>query len=270
MNERIPVKGTGDDLDRLVFLFNTMLDRIDRLIKGMRESLDNVSHDLKIPLTRLKGIAELGVQSSDDPKRLKEVLGECLEETDNLLVMIKALMDITEAESGIMKLDIKPLSVAGLVRDVVDLYEYIAEEKDIELRTDVPDNLLLEADSVRIKQAIANLVDNAIKYTPAGGKVSIDAYQNEREVAVTVNDTGIGIRHSELGSIWDRLYRSDQSRSESGHGLGLSLVKAVVGAHRGSVRATSDVGRGSRFVLSFPRDDLRQSPRKEGAGYESE
>ncbi len=265
MNERIPVRGTEDDLDRLVFLFNTMLDRIDQLIKGMRESLDNVGHDLRTPLTRLRGIAELGIQSSDESKRLKEVLGECVEETDRLLLMIKALMDITEAESGIMKLDVKPLPVAAVVKSVTDMYEYIAEEKNIELKTDVSDNLLVEADSVRIKQAVANLIDNAIKYTPSGGSVRIEAYQNERELAIAVSDTGIGIRHSELESIWDRLYRSDQSRSQSGHGLGLSLVKAVVGAHGGSVSVTSEVGQGSRFVLSFPRGDPGQSPKSERA-----
>jgi signal transduction histidine kinase len=255
MDTRIPTKGTQDDLDRLVHLFNTMLDRIDRLIKGMRESLDNVGHDLRTPLARLRGIAELAVQYSDDPKQLKEVLGECMEETDRLLLMIKALMDITEAESGIMKLDLQLLSVAAIVRSVTDLYEYIAEEKNIELRINVPEKLVLKADPVRIKQAIANIVDNAIKYTPAGGNISIDAYQSEREVIIEVKDTGIGIHSSEIESIWDRLYRSDHSRSEPGHGLGLSLVKAVVGAHGGTVKATSQLGQGSRFVLSFPREE---------------
>ena len=160
--------------------------------------------------------------------------------------------DIAEAETGTMKLNIAEINLPELVNDVLDLYQIIAEEKKINLQTQMPDELHLLADRVRIQQALANLVDNAIKYTPEGGQVQIAISKADNQVEIAVKDNGRGIPDDELPRIWDRLYRGDKSRNEKGLGLGLSLVKAVVQAHQGSVEVASAVEQGSVFTMHLP------------------
>jgi signal transduction histidine kinase len=161
-------------------------------------------------------------------------------------------MDVSEAETGAMKLDTEEMNVAPLIEDIVGLYGYVAEEKGVSVHTGFPEELYLKADRNWIRQVLANLLDNAIKYTPAGGRVDIEARRKEQEVVITVKDTGVGIPDEELDRIWDRLYRGDRSRSQRGLGLGLSLVKAIVGAHRGYVEVSSVPGAGSVFTVYLP------------------
>jgi signal transduction histidine kinase len=252
IDQRVPVRNEDRLNDELISLFNAMLDKIETLVNGMRSVLDNVAHDLRTPMTRLRGTAEMALQSPGDGEALREALSDCIEESERILIMLNTLMDVSEAETGAMKLNLEEMNVAPVIGDVVDLYGYVAEEKGVTVHAGFPEELYLTADRSRIRQVLANLLDNAIKYTPSGGRIDIEASRGEREVEITVKDTGIGISEDELDNIWDRLYRGDKSRSERGLGLGLSLVRAVVGAHRGRVEVSSKPGSGSVFSVHLP------------------
>jgi signal transduction histidine kinase len=255
LEARAPNPKAGDELKELVMLFNGMVDKIEALVKSMRESLDNVSHDLRTPMTRLRGIAEMALQSGENAEMYREALADCMEESERILKMLNALMDISEAETGVIKLDIKSIPSSGIINDVIDLYHYVAEAKNIDLEARVRDNVFINADAVRMRQVLGNLLDNAIKYTPNGGKVDIAAEKTEEGVIISVEDTGIGIPSEEVPKIWDRLYRGDQSRSQKGLGLGLSLVRAIVKAHGGRVDVHSEPGKGSLFTILLPKSD---------------
>jgi signal transduction histidine kinase len=250
---RVPTQNTGDALDELSALVNAMLDRIDAVLAGMRGALDNVGHDLRTPMTRLRGIAETALSSSD-PALLREALADCLEESDRVIEMLNTLMDISEAETGTMALRREPTDLNDLIRQSVELYEDLADERGVEIRTSVPSELVVDVDRNRMRQVLANLIDNAVKYTPAGGLVEIAAHSERGDTVATVSDTGVGIPAEELPRIWDRLYRGDKSRSTRGLGLGLSLVKAIVAAHGGRVDVRSRPGAGSTFELRLPAE----------------
>jgi signal transduction histidine kinase len=252
ISSRVHAQDTGDALDDLGQLVNAMLDRIEALIAGMRGALDNVAHDLRTPMMRLRGIAENALQSSNDPVALREALADCLEESERVVAMLNTLMDISEAETGTMKLLREPVNLRELIQNAVELYEDVAEDKGVALANGTIEDVWIEVDRNRTRQVLANLLDNAVKYTPAGGRVDISARREGAQACVRVADTGAGIATDELPRIWERLYRGDKSRSERGLGLGLSLVKAIVGAHGGTVSVTSTPGAGSTFVICLP------------------
>ena len=250
-DDRVPVYDTGDTVDELSTLFNAMLARITTLIHGMRNALDHVAHDLRTPMTRLRVTAEAAL-ATNDPAKYREALSDCLEESERVSSMLTTLMDISEAETGTMKLNVSRVELPKLVKEVTDLYEDAAEDAGVTLQSTVAGELTVPADRDRLRQAMANLVDNAIKYTPRNGRVDLTAARDSDAVVIRISDTGPGISAQDLPRIFDRLYRGDQSRTTRGLGLGLSLVRAYVEAQGGTVTAQSEPERGSTFTLRLP------------------
>jgi signal transduction histidine kinase len=257
MSARVGVTTQQTDLEELARQFNRVLDKNQTLIQGMREALDNVAHDLRTPLARLRSIAEDAVQATADAGA-GEALADCVEEADRVLTMLTALMDITEAESGVMHLNRESTSIAALLDNVIDVYQLVAEEKRVIIAADLDPNCTAEVDPVRMRQMFGNLLDNALKYTPEGGTVAVTCRLDDSCVLVRISDTGIGISADEQPRIWARLYRGDKSRTQRGLGLGLSLVKAIVEAHHGTVAVRSELGVGSVFTVALPATSTRQ------------
>lgn len=255
MDAHVPVRGTDDELDELAVHFNRMLQKIASVLQAMKDCLDNVAHDLRTPVTRLRNLAENALQTPGDGSSQHAALASCAEESERINVMLNILLDISEAESGVMQLNCKDIEIYGLVENVADAYSLIADEKPVQILIDGDRALTGRIDPDRMSQALANLLDNAIKYTPAGGEVGIRFYREGNQLVICFQDNGIGIDPEDISRIWDRLYRGRQSRTQRGLGLGLSQVKAIIEAHKGSIEAVSEIDKGSAFTIRLPASD---------------
>jgi signal transduction histidine kinase len=253
LDRRVPSTGSTGDLAEMGRIFNQLLERNEGLIRAMREALDNTAHDLRTPMTRLRATAETALAGSGDLPEAREALSDCLEESERILSMLNTLMDIAEAETGAMPLQLESLDLSTLIREVVDLYEIVAEECGIRMTLDLPPTLPLQADRSGLLQVMGNLVDNALKYGVPGGTLRIRATAAAGRVQHMFADAGVGIPEEDLPRIFDRLYRGDRSRSKRGLGLGLSLVRAVVEAHGGEISVASRPGEGSCFTVTIPQ-----------------
>jgi len=254
MDARVPTSATGDELDHLTTLFNDMLNEMGLLVNGLRETLDNVAHDLRTPITRIKIITERALSSETDCEKLKEVIIDCAEEADRISLLLTTLMDIAEVETGAMLLRFEQADIGKLLRNTAELYQYVAEDKGVTFSVKGPDHLLAKVDQTRFRQVVANLLDNAVKYTEGGGCIDVTLSQEADGVAISVRDTGVGIPPADIPKIFDRLYRSDKSRHKKGLGLGLSLAKAIINAHHGRIEVESQLGEGSTFTLFIPAE----------------
>lgn len=251
-----PVSSRIAELDTLGRLFNLLLQKNATLITAMRDTLDNLAHDFRTPLARIRSAAEFTLNAKSPPpsrEALLNTLADIIEDCDTAHLQLQNLMDIRAMESGVVKLDIRPFDLKATANEIIDLYAVLAEDKNIGLDTELPDGSVpVEGDAPRLSQAIANLLDNAVKYTPCGGHIRIILAQTDGNVILTVADTGIGIPEAEHALIWQRLYRSRNARSEKGLGLGMSIVKTIVESHNGTVTFSSTLGRGSTFVMTLP------------------
>jgi signal transduction histidine kinase len=253
LDARVSVGDEHDVLGELGRVSNDMLARIQTLVTSMRGSLDAVAHDLRTPIARLRGRAEQALLGEPDLARYREALEDTVEESDRVSALLTTLMEISEAEAGALRLRREPVDVARALQETVDLYEDVADARGVTLTMEQPaPGFTVSADYARLRQALANVVDNAVKYTPAGGTVTVGAEGRGAEVAFVVRDTGPGIPEEQRARIWERLYRGEAGQRERGLGLGLSLVRAVVEAHGGRAEASSVPGNGSVFTLICP------------------
>ena len=252
---RLPLAGTGDELDRLAENLNTMIGRIAGLMVGMREVSDNIAHDLRTPLTRLRNGAEAALRSDGDPERQQEALEKVIGEADGLIAVFNALLMIARAEAGAGRDGLAAGDVGAVVAEVVELYEPSAEEEGASVRSEIEPGVPVLLNRELLGQALANLIDNALKYgLPSGGapaEVAVSVRRAGERVEISVADRGAGIPAADRARVLDRFVRLEGSRSRPGSGLGLSLATAIARLHGGDL-ALDDNGPGLRVTMTLP------------------
>jgi len=255
LEKRVPVKNRADEIDQLALTFNQMLDRIETLVTGIKEMSDNIAHDLKSPLTRIRGIAEVSLTSGSSLNEYESMAAGTIEECDRLLDMINTMLIISRTEAGVNQLDCQKLDVANLVRDACDIFQSPAEDKGLTMVCSGPENISIYGDIRLIQRMVANLLDNAIKYTPSNGTIDVTtSAADDGSIQIAVKDTGMGISEQDLEHVFERFYRCDPSRSQAGTGLGLSFARAVARAHNGDITVTSTPGEGGSFTVILPQN----------------
>ena len=251
LTQRLTRNGSGDEFDRLAAILNGMLDRIERLMAGMRLATDSLAHDLRRPLTRLKARVELALLQPADAERDRRALADVLEQSDSALLLFESLLKIAMAESGAAVTELRPLDLAALTRDATELYEPLADDNGITIEVKADQPAMLYGQGELLAQSIANLLDNAVKYTPQGGRIGVAVTTQDDRVALTIADSGPGINAADRLRVLDRFVRLEESRSSPGSGLGLSLVNAVARLH-GADLSLDDNNPGLRVCLMFP------------------
>jgi len=253
LEERVPVKPRGDEIDQLATTFNQMLDRIQTLLTEIKEMSDNIAHDLRSPIARMRGLAEVTLTTSKSLSEYESMAASTVEECDRLLDMINTMLFISKTEAGLERPSRADVDIGALIRSACELFEPTAEDKHITLNCQAPEKTFLLGDSRMLQRMLSNILDNAVKYTPPGGEVKVSVSEANRDIVITIHDTGIGISGADLTRIFERFYRGDQSRSEPGTGLGLSLARAIARAHGGDVTVTSELNQGSTFTIILPK-----------------
>ncbi len=254
---RIPGRGTGDDFDQLAENLNQMLDRIVQLMDGIRHVSDNIAHDLRTPLTRLRNQLEsalISVEREDD----RDQIAVAVAEADQMLVTFNALLRIARLETGGKVAKPELVNLSELMEDAAELYEALAEDKEQQLLKDIQPDVTTCGDRDLLFQVMSNLIDNAIKYTPEGGQISLQLIENKDGVFFQVADSGIGIPDDEKERVFQRFYRVAKSRSLPGNGLGLSLVAAVIAMHKGEI-ALLNGEPGLKVAVKLPKGNLIKS-----------
>jgi heavy metal sensor kinase len=256
---QIPRRGADDELDRLIDSFNEMSRRLKASFEQVRQFSTDVSHELRTPLTAIQGQLEVALFTAGAKEQLQEAIENALQDVERLANLVRALLLLSQSESGQIPMHKNSLDLGRLVEDIVDQFQIPAEAADLQLKHTTTQPVPCEVDRMQIERVITNLLSNAIKYTPAGGWVKACAEPAGQQVRLVVEDSGVGIPASHIPHIFDRFYRVPDPNPEKGLGLGLSFVAAIVKAHGGEIKVTSDPGKGSRFEVLLPVGAVTQA-----------
>ena len=249
---QIPMRHADDELDRLIEAFNHMMARLNLSFEQIRQFSTDVSHELRTPLTVVRGQLEVALFTAQTVEQYREAMADALEGVERLSNIVRALLMLSQAESGQLVLQKSDLDFAEIVRDLVDEHQIPAEAQGVRLTAELPATCHINADRTQIERLVSNLLGNAIKYTPAGGQVKVSLASEFDQVKLAVEDTGVGISPDHLPHIFDRFYRVPSADPDKGLGLGLSFVAWIVKAHGGSIDVESKPGNGTRFVVTLP------------------
>jgi heavy metal sensor kinase len=263
LNLRIPTREADDELDYLILTFNRMIERLQASFNQMKQFSGDVSHELRTPITAIRGQLEVALFTANTTEHYREAMFNALQDIDRLSQIVRALLLLSQAESGQLALQKTRLSLCDIVREIVDQFQIPAEEAGIRLTADLPEECFADLDRVQIERMLTNLLSNALKFTPRGGSVRVRVRRAAGGIDLTVEDTGRGIATEHLPHIFDRFYRvAEQGTApgpDQGLGLGLSFVAWIVKAHNGKIDVASTPGEGTRFKIAIPAS-LEQTP----------
>ncbi len=253
---RIPTRRAGDELDYLILTFNRMIERLEASFQQMKQFSTDVSHELRTPITGIRGQLEVALFTAKTTDQYREAMFNALQDIDRLSQIVRALLLLSQAESGQLALQKARWNLSEVAEDLVEQFQIPAEEAGLRLTASLPAECFAEVDRVQIERMITNLLSNALKFTPRGGRVRVALREFEQAVELTVEDTGKGIPTESLPHIFDRFYRVPGSGTapgpEQGLGLGLSFVAWIVKAHNGKIDVESEPGKGTRFRIMLP------------------
>jgi two-component system OmpR family sensor kinase len=254
LQERLLETGTGDELDRLARTLNEMLSRLDDYFRQVRRFSADASHELQTPLTILKGEIEVALRLPRSPQEYRRVLISSLEEIERISRLVEGLLLLARADSGVLRMDLNPVALHELVAEVGAQMQRLADNQGISLRLDVLEPVTVYGDREHLFRLLLNLIDNAIKYTPTGGSVSLSLHGDGSQTLISVTDTGIGLSEAEQAQIFTRFYRAAEARSQSGGGagLGLCIAQSIAEAHGGTIQVQSSSGQGTTFTVALP------------------
>jgi heavy metal sensor kinase len=254
LNERVPIIPTGDEVQRLAVSLNRMMDRIENAFHHISRFSADAAHEIRTPLAIIRGELENTLQISRLTPELHETIGSALEEAERLSRIVEQLLEMSRLEAGEVLVDRTRFDFTEMTKNTVDQMRLLAEEKNLQLQFEGEKAVDIEGDPIRLKQIVVNLVDNAIKYTPYGGSVTVSTFPQDRKVILEVSDTGIGIPNDATSHIFDRFFRVDKARSRQlgGTGLGLAIVKSICTAYKGAVSVKSAEGKGAVFRVELP------------------
>ena len=265
LDMQIPLRHTGDELDRLIEAFNHMMRRLNASFEQIRQFSADVSHELRTPLTVVRGQLEVALFTAQTTEQHREAMVNALEDVDRLSNIVRALLMLSQAESGQLVLQKTALDFVALVREQVEQYQIPAEAHAVRLTADLPRSCVIQADKIQIERLVSNLLSNAVKYTPSGGHVTVRLTREDDWAKFVVEDSGVGIASEHLPHIFERFYRVPSADPEKGLGLGLSFVAWIVKVHGGTVEVSSEPHQGTRFTVSLPAgaqapNELQESP----------
>ncbi len=254
--ERVQETGAGDELDRLAQTLNDMFGRLDDFLRQTRQFSADAAHELQTPLTIIKGEIEVALRSPRSPQEYQEVLASSLEEIDRISSLVAGLLLLARADRGVLRLDLKPLALPELLEEVGAQMRLLAENHGVSLDYGIVEPAAIQGDREHFRRLLLNLIDNAIKYTPAGGRVTLSLRCDGEFAHLSVSDTGMGLTEDEQKQIFHRFYRAAEARSQSGGGagLGLSIAQSIAAVHGGRIEVESAPGQGSTFTVSLPAE----------------